>query len=78
MPEFRMLNADEKLAEIRRIYFGTTRETIRQDLERALSLLKSMTSEEERERATVYMHGLAEMNKDWLRKKKRGSAQKKS
>ena len=76
MPEFRMLGADEKLAEIRRIYFRATRETIRQDLERALDLLKSMTSEEERERATVYMHGLAEMNKDWLKKAKRGGKKK--
>ena len=76
MPEFRMLGADEKLAEIRRIYFRTTRETIRQDLERALDLLKSMTSEEERERATVYMHGLAEMNKDWLKMAKRGGKKK--
>jgi len=76
VPEFRMLGADEKLAEIRRIYFRTTRETIRQDLERALDLLKSMTSEEERERATVYMHGLAEMNKDWLKKAKRGGKKK--
>lgn len=76
MPEFRMLGADEKLAEIRRIYFKTTRETIRQDLERALGLLKSMSSEEERERATVYMHGLAEMGKDWLRKKKGGAKKK--
>ena len=76
MPEFRMLGADEKLAEIRRIYFRATRETIRQDLERALDLLKSMTSEEERERATVYMHGLAEMNKDWLKKAKRGGQKK--
>jgi len=73
-----MLNADEKLDEIRRIYFHTTRETIRQDLERALSLLKSMNSEEERERATVYMHGLAEMNKDWLRKVKRRGTKKKT
>jgi hypothetical protein len=71
-----MLGADEKLAEIRRIYFRATRETIRQDLERALDLLKSMTSEEERERATVYMHGLAEMNKDWLKKAKRGGKKK--
>jgi hypothetical protein len=76
VPEFRMLGADEKLAEIRRIYFRATRETIRQDLERALDLLKSMTSEEERERATVYMHGLAEMNKDWLKKAKRGGKKK--
>ena len=39
-----------------------------QDLEHALDLLKSMTSEEERERATVYMEGLAQMRSDWLKK----------
>jgi hypothetical protein len=60
-----MLSADDKLAEIRRLYFQTTRQTIQEDLTKALDLLKSMASEEERERATVYMEGLAEMYKDW-------------
>ena len=66
-----MLSTDDKLAEIRRLYFETTAKTIQQDLEKALDLLKSMNSEEERERATVYMEGLAQMRKDWQRKKKR-------
>jgi uncharacterized membrane protein YccC len=66
-----MLSADAKLAEIRRLYFSTTARTIQQDLEKALDLLKSMHSEEERERATVYMEGLAQMRKDWQRKKRR-------
>jgi len=65
--ELKMLSADDKLAEIRRLYFQTTRQTIQQDLERALGLLKSMNSEEERERATVYMEGLAQMRSDWAR-----------
>lgn len=60
-----MLTADQKLAEIRRLYFATTKQTIQPDLERALDLLKSMDTEEERERATVYMEGLAQMRKDW-------------
>ena len=60
-----MLSADEKLAEIRRLYFKTTKQTVQQDLERALDLLKSMHSEEERERASVYMEGIAQMIKDW-------------
>jgi hypothetical protein len=63
-----MLSADDKLAEIRRLYFKTTRQTIQADLTKALELLKSMGSEEERERATVYMEGLAEMYKDWRRR----------
>ena len=61
----RMLSTDEKVAEIRRLYFRTTRHTIDQDLAKALDLLKSMGSEEERERATVFMDGLAQMRKDW-------------
>jgi hypothetical protein len=71
MTPIRMLSADEKLAEIRRLYFKTTKQTIQEDLAKALDLLKSMGSEEERERATVYMEGLAEMYKDWLRRKKK-------
>ena len=69
-----MLTADEKMAEIRRLYFRTTRHTIQQDLDRALGLLKSMNSEEERERATVYMEGLAQMRTDWARNQKRPKA----
>ena len=67
----RMLSADDKHAEIKRLYYETTKQTIQQDLAKALDLLKSMSSEEERERATVYMEGLAEMYKDWIRKDKR-------
>ena len=68
----RMLSADDKHAEIKRLYYETTKQTIQQDLAKALDLLKSMSSEEERERATVYMEGLAEMYKDWVRRKKNG------
>jgi hypothetical protein len=65
-----MLSADDKLAEIRRLYFTTTKQTIHDDLAKALDLLKSMASEEERERATVYMEGMAQMRADWGRNKK--------
>ena len=65
-----MLSADDKHAEIRRLYFTTTKATIQRDLEKALDLLKSMASEEERERATVYMEGLAEMRAEWNRSRK--------
>src|SRR5205823_1256498 len=69
-----MLSTDEKLAEIRRLYFSTTRQTIDRDLSKALDLLKSMQTEEERERATVYMHGLNEMRAEWAGKGKREKA----
>ena len=57
------------LAEIRRIYFKTTRKTIDHDLAHAIELLKSLPSEDDREKATVYMQGLAEMQKNWAKKK---------
>jgi hypothetical protein len=62
----------DKLGEIRRLYFETTRSTILRDFDRAIDLIKSMESETERERATVYMQGLAEMRKEFgVRKKNR-------
>ena len=72
-----MLSAEDKLGEIRRLYFSTTRQTVQEDLARALDLLKSMATEDERERATVYMEGLAQMRSDWgLNKKEKGKRQK--
>jgi hypothetical protein len=65
-----MLSPDDKHAEIRRLYFSTTRQTIQEDLAKALDLLKSMASEEERERATVYMEGMAQMRSDWGKNRK--------
>ena len=76
MTPIRMLSADDTLAEIRRLYFKTSRQTIQEDLAKALDLLKSMNSEEQRERATVYMEGLAEMYKDWVRKEKRKNSKR--
>lgn len=72
-----MLSPDAALAEIRRLYFSTTRESIHQDLARALDLLKSMPSEEARERATVYMEGLAEMRAEWNKTNKGKGKRKK-
>jgi hypothetical protein len=53
------------LAEIRRIYFKTTKKTIEHDIAHAIELLKGLPSEEEREKASVYMEGLAQMRKEW-------------
>ena len=57
------------LAEIRRIYFKTTKRTIEHDIAHAIELLKRLPSEDEREKATVYMEGLAQMRREWARKK---------
>ena len=66
----RMLSADDKLAEIKRLYYRTSRATIREDFAKAIELLKSMSSEEERERVAVYMDGLSQMRSDWARQGK--------
>ena len=66
-----MLTADDKIAEIKRLYYRTTKQTIHGDLVRATQLLKSMASEEERERAAVYMDGLSQMRSDWAEPKRR-------
>jgi hypothetical protein len=66
----RMLSADDKVAEIKRLYYQTTRATIQADFAKAIDLLKSMPSEEERERVAVYMDGLAQMRSDWSRQAK--------
>ena len=66
----RMLSADDKLAEIKRLYYRTSRATIKEDFAKAIDLLKSMSSEEERERVAVYMDGLSQMRSDWARQGK--------
>ena len=58
------------LAEIRKIYFATSKKTIEHDLAHAIELLKSLATEEAREKATVYMEGLAQMRKEWMPRKK--------
>ncbi len=62
-----MLSAEDKLAEIKNLYYQTSRATIKQDFAKAIELLKSMPSEEERERVAVYMDGLSQMRSDWAR-----------
>lgn len=61
------------LAEIRHIYFNTSQRTIDHDLAHAVELLKSLPTEEEQDKARVYMDGLAQMRSDWARAgKKKG------
>ncbi len=55
--------------EIRTIYFKTSKKTIEADFDHAIELLKGLP-EEERDKAAVYMEGLAEMRKQWSKSKK--------
>ena len=63
----------EVIAEIRQLYFKTTARTIDRDFDRAIDLIKSIRLPEDRQRATVFMEGLAEMRKDWKKRVKRAT-----
>ena len=52
-------------AEIKKLYYNATKATITRDVARAVELLKTMKTEEERERAAVYMDGLSQMRSEW-------------
>ncbi|HET9261587.1 MAG TPA: hypothetical protein VFO14_00965 [Vicinamibacterales bacterium] len=58
----------DPIAEIRELYFSTTPATILRDFDRAIVLLKTLADEAERERATVYMQGLADLRKEFKKK----------
>ena len=64
------------LAEIRQIYFKTSRRTIDHDFTHALELLKALPDEETRAKAHVYMEGLAEMAREWGKSGKSGGSGK--
>ncbi len=55
----------DALDEIKQLYFSATKATVQRDLARAIALLKGMKSEEERQKAAVYMDGLSQMRSEW-------------
>ena len=57
--------------EIKKLYFSTTCDTIDRDFTRALDLLTRMASDDERQRAAGYMHGLSELKREWKKPKKK-------
>lgn len=59
----------EKIEEIRKMYFAATPKSIQRDIDRAIDILKSLKSDEERSKAAVYMEGLNEMRKEWQPKR---------
>jgi hypothetical protein len=66
----------EILAEIRRIYFKTTKQTVLNDLAHAIELLKSLPDEESRQKAHVYMEGIAQMRNEWIKREGKGQRAK--
>ena len=55
----------DPIAEIKKIYYAATKATIQNDLALAIDLLKTLPSEEERQRVAVYMDGLSQMRSEW-------------
>jgi hypothetical protein len=64
------VTVDETLARLKALYFETTQATIEHAFDEAIDLLKTLPSEADRERAAVYMEGLAEMRQEWRSAKK--------
>jgi hypothetical protein len=61
---------DDSLARIRELYFKATAATIDRDFDRAIDLVKGMP-DDERQRAAVYMEGLAQMRKEFKGRRRR-------
>jgi hypothetical protein len=61
------VTVDETLARLKALYFETTQATIEDAFDEAIDLLKTLPDEADRERAAVYMEGLAEMRQEWQR-----------
>ena len=59
------MSAMDPVAEIKRLYYATTRATVQRDLDKAIALLKTLKTEEERERVSVFMDGLSQMRSEW-------------
>lgn len=64
----------DPVAEIKKLYYGATKATILRDVERAIDLLKTLPTEDERERVAVYMDGLSQMRSEWAQANRGGVA----
>jgi hypothetical protein len=64
------MTVDETLARLKELYFRTTPATIEDAFDEAIDLLKTLPSDDERERAAVYMEGLAEMKQEFAHRQR--------
>ena len=69
------MTVDETLERLKELYFRTTPATIEDAFDEAIDLLKTLPSDDERERAAVYMEGLAEMRHEWKSANRRAAHQ---
>ncbi len=56
---------DDKVAEVKRLYLTAKKATITRYVDEAIAILRSMSSDEDRERAAVFMDGLVQMRSEW-------------
>ena len=64
------------LEQLRALYFNVTRSSIGDDFVTAIDLFKQLTTEEEREKAAVFMEGIAEMRREWAGGRPAGGGKK--
>jgi hypothetical protein len=53
------------LEQLRTLYFNATQSTIADDFGNAIDLFKQLTNDADREKAAVFMEGIAEMRREW-------------
>ncbi|HUR19455.1 MAG TPA: hypothetical protein VMZ90_01520 [Vicinamibacterales bacterium] len=53
------------VAAIRALYFNASQATVERDLFTAIKLFKALETEDERDKAAVYMEGLSQMRSEW-------------
>jgi hypothetical protein len=53
------------LSAIRTLYFNATKGTVQKDLTKAIELFKGLKTDDDREKAAVFMDGLSQMRSEW-------------
>lgn len=53
------------LEQLRTLYFNASQGSIDEDFLTAIALFKQLTTDEDREKAAVFMEGIAEMRQEW-------------
>lgn len=53
------------LEQLRALYFDAKPASIAEDFERAIDLFKQIETDDDREKAAVFMDGIAEMRREW-------------
>ena len=69
------MSVEATLARLKQLYYEATAATIADAFDEAIDALKTLPTEADRERAAVYMEGLAEMKREFAGGRPAGKAQ---